>query len=1262
MTDAEIDAALQALPSVHHLSATCSIDICDHNTPLPLPLRSASSTTLVLPLWFRKHWVLGTLKQDVLDVWDSAPSDLIKKDLSTFANSMAERIGRPIQIRGRLAARQPYGSRQCGIHIIVRALMSSLGIQSLLPNEPVVDWAALRPSLPRTSSDDPAPFTSAALVAITAPNQVYRACNNQHIPHIDDDYIKTTLCAGQTNHRFLVARHPASSAKPAQWLWGIATITRHKRASCVLSWLPLLAQSSTATEVTLPSASYFVFALSPLRPAPVTWDTHTIEALEPSISPTLHIGSQSRSPSPRATPSVARSIPAAETLPLRQPSPRALSSAPPPDLSRSPSTNASRSVSHPPRQSSPPPRPQTEAPHRREEASVSHVSATPHDTPHPHTDETSTLLPAEVINAANRYDQQHPHNFIGRDITSFHVLEAAETTVPELALRALAPATAANHRQLLRNFVNLPRDLHSVSIDKALIEWQCRLKKQNDWSYSTLHTRLASIAGALRLLPLYVRNQPSIHMSSSIIWTQALKAAAQKQTTSTKRRATPAAWLQVKDILDRENCNPASLAILTAWLTCGRMADVLRLRANDMSFGSEYLRVTFRDNKTRSPYTVATALPPAPYLAKMTDFVESTKFGSKIFTCNAPAVARTLKAQAAGLTQHSLRRGALQTLAAAGVPAAHLLHFSGHKSVASLLAYLDDGAVAPENPERAIQARILIGGGIDADEFTPLPPPSYNEVAACFNKGPQPRPPLHMKKVKHLSIEALLHLDMQEDTRAYLKAALRWVQDPEIFEEALAQGLPLRRVHKNPSFTDSELEQMQNYKFAAAASDLSTLPVYGFPVTQFKKGREVLRPIWEPTVNDAVDSHRAQPLHLPTRARVLQDSTPSSPSKHIWCQLDGVSCFDQVPLHPSIRKYFTFFWDGQLQELQSLPMGFRRAVEVACAILWALLDFPRPASVKVTSYVDNARFGGPVEETAAAVLTFVERAQLVGYQLDIAPDSVAAVLAASPPKDTFLGIQFDYVKQTRSLPPKTMEKLRIIGCQHHTVTHRQLACIVGLTTWCGTILSYKWHAAWHLLRRYAQVAVSWSPCSRITLSPTEAAELHDLISFCIRNKPVPIIVPAPPPVDIIMATDASKTGWGALAGPPGSSPIILSGQWEEFVGSSVVAEPEGAWQALLALQQTCSPSHVRLLTDHQPLVFAADSGRAAAWSYNALLRRLSSLPFHVSLQFLPGLDNPADAPSRGLPVSPSDLAAFSSIPASDIGPKTHQQQPLRFMT
>ena len=70
------------------------------------------------------------------------------------------------------------------------------------------------------------------------------------------------------------------------------------------------------------------------------------------------------------------------------------------------------------------------------------------------------------------------------------------------------------------------------------------------------------------------------------------------------------------------------------------------------------------------------------YLDIFTDMLESATYARPVFHDNLKAkISRALKAQRAALTQHSLRRGAIQTLANSGVSAKHLLNFSGHKTM-----------------------------------------------------------------------------------------------------------------------------------------------------------------------------------------------------------------------------------------------------------------------------------------------------------------------------------------------------------------------------------------------------------------------------------------------------------------------------------------------------------------------------------------------------------------------------------------------------
>ena len=70
-----------------------------------------------------------------------------------------------------------------------------------------------------------------------------------------------------------------------------------------------------------------------------------------------------------------------------------------------------------------------------------------------------------------------------------------------------------------------------------------------------------------------------------------------------------------------------------------------------------------------------------------------------------------------------------------------------------------------------------------------------------------------------------------------------------------------------------------------------------------------------------------------------------------------------------------FSKDWSIYALVSLPMGLRVSVSVACAVTWALLDFEK-GDVRVTSYVDNVRMIGETSAVHAAMIKFVQGADI----------------------------------------------------------------------------------------------------------------------------------------------------------------------------------------------------------------------------------------------------------------------------------------------
>src|SRR5262249_40203943 len=137
----------------------------------------------------------------------------------------------------------------------------------------------------------------------------------------------------------------------------------------------------------------------------------------------------------------------------------------------------------------------------------------------------------------------------------------------------------------------------------------------------------------------------------------------------------------------------------------GRVGDVLRLRWGHMDFfgaaGADFMQtpdamstpmrirwgVTKTDAAARQAWFRYVRVP-----SRIADFLCRAGRGKEksglVFSVTSRQVYNSLRM--VGLSLHSLRRGALQAAARAGVPTAALLAMSGHRSADTLQRYLSD--------------------------------------------------------------------------------------------------------------------------------------------------------------------------------------------------------------------------------------------------------------------------------------------------------------------------------------------------------------------------------------------------------------------------------------------------------------------------------------------------------------------------------------------------------------------------------------------
>lgn len=285
--------------------------------------------------------------------------------------------------------------------------------------------------------------------------------------------------------------------------------------------------------------------------------------------------------------------------------------------------------------------------------------------------------------------------------------------VPELALKGYELSTQRRHRALLHEAIAASKATAThQTTEVTIVEWTIRhlhtRSIERQWQATTLLTALAGAQGAYNNLAIYSSNAVDINLNSTSTFRRAARAAASLARQILKEM--PPAMSQAQAMLmieaaSRHSREAGALAALQ-WHLCARLHDLQQLAPGDVSpVGRSSFRVCYRRGKTvkgRGPFTVVTSMP-----QKWAKVVQQHLLNVSKRTSMAPAHEQRIFSQDLSTrtfmiqvepklkTIRAIRRGALQHLAASpSTSLQDLLRFSGHKSQATLMRYLNYGEQA----------------------------------------------------------------------------------------------------------------------------------------------------------------------------------------------------------------------------------------------------------------------------------------------------------------------------------------------------------------------------------------------------------------------------------------------------------------------------------------------------------------------------------------------------------------------------------------
>lgn len=287
---------------------------------------------------------------------------------------------------------------------------------------------------------------------------------------------------------------------------------------------------------------------------------------------------------------------------------------------------------------------------------------------------------------------------LGRDIVDHLESHSKTVRLPKLVEEALKPATRRGHRGWLQQLQDLPVGYRLLRLGDALASWFWNLRRERKWRWTTTARNMAALQGALKLLPTYRCGTKPVCLSQDATWSQAMDAARKKAQEEQPAQAKCAAYEDIRKALAMEMSLPVRVALIISWIVCGRIGDVLQLMCSDLNVnlrgtaGPE-LTLTFRRGKTiqvRGAFTVHTSIPVewARTILRWKEQRRTWLFPRELGTS---AILLALRRVDSKLECRSIRRGAIQTMAAAGVSEETMMYFSGHTSVKTLRRYLNWG-------------------------------------------------------------------------------------------------------------------------------------------------------------------------------------------------------------------------------------------------------------------------------------------------------------------------------------------------------------------------------------------------------------------------------------------------------------------------------------------------------------------------------------------------------------------------------------------
>ena len=294
--------------------------------------------------------------------------------------------------------------------------------------------------------------------------------------------------------------------------------------------------------------------------------------------------------------------------------------------------------------------------------------------------------------------------------------------------------------------------------------------------------------------------------------------------------------------------------------------------------------------------------------------------------------------------------------------------------------------------------------------------------------------------------------------------------------------------------------------------------------------------------------------------------------------IDLKDAYYMLPVHPDHQKFLKFKFKGTLYQYTCLPNGLSSAPRIFTKLLKPVYSTLRGMGHIISGYIDDSYLQGDTYHECANNVS--DSSKLI-TELGFIAHPEKSVTVPSQVL-VFLGFILNSITMTVSPTPHKVEKtIKVCSCllKNASPTITQVAEVIGIliSNFPGTKYGPLHYRALELCKINALQKARGDYSSTMTLSPQAKLELVWWIdNIATASKPAQC-----PNPDLVIKSDASNLGWGAVKGD-----ITTGGRWTDRENRDHinVLELRAAYFALKSLASHESELHIQIQLDNSTAV------------------------------------------------------------------------------